>query len=172
LIQLIFIKQLRKKLCKEVSHINNSSNGNKTVPKNGKKQRKKRNKFRPTSTWKNFEQQCAELFDSTGKRNPLSGSNNKNDQGGKRHGDIIVPVFTNHGVKYLVEAKLRKSNAVVQRAIETQKEAKGLGIEDWYHLERQNGNNDIYVLAVSKEWMAKIIDFVVSECLIKKEREK
>ena len=79
----------------------------------------------PTKTWKQFEARCAGWFGT--KRNPLSGANNRGDQGQPRPGDVIYE----HA---LIECKHRASNATITRAKNTQKEAKALG-KPWIHIE-------------------------------------
>ncbi len=62
----------------------------------------------PTSsgTWKAFERAVA-LKDWDSKRNPLSGANNRSDDGSARPGDVIMP----EGINAVVEAKYRASHA-------------------------------------------------------------
>jgi hypothetical protein len=148
-------------------------NGTESLPtekSNGKK--KKRSKYRPTATWRTFESEIASMFDCDGKRNPLSGASNKDDMGKPRGGDCIIPSFTKHGIKYLIECKLYKSNSVASRALETRKEAIERQIEDYFHFERCNGSKDVYILATSRQWMQKLIDFICETVIMKAEKEK
>jgi hypothetical protein len=56
------------------------------------------------NTWKAFERDIART-DWDSERNPLSGSNSRQDDGSPRGGDVIIP----QGTDVLVEAKYRAS---------------------------------------------------------------
>jgi hypothetical protein len=58
------------------------------------------------SAWTGFERAIA-LKDWDSTRNPLSGANNRSDDGSARPGDVIMP----KGVNAIVEAKYRASHA-------------------------------------------------------------
>ncbi|MCX6707221.1 MAG: hypothetical protein NT001_03710, partial [Candidatus Woesearchaeota archaeon] len=66
----------------------------------------------PNATWKQREREIAEMFGTS--RNPLSGSNNRADDGSKRQGDILYSFA-------IIEVKLRKDNSTIKRALETKK---------------------------------------------------
>lgn len=122
----------------------------------------------PTKTWKNFESEIASLFSDTSTRNPLSGRNNINDMGERRPGDVIIPELSKLGIECLVECKLYRSNAIVKRAEETRKEAENLGMDDWLHFERRNGNKKVYVLACSEDRMRQICHFLLEKMIDEK----
>jgi hypothetical protein len=71
-----------------------------------------------------------DLFQS--QRNPLSGSNNRGDDGKPRSGDVLF-------APALVEVKLRKRHATLARAMQTKAEAEKLG-KPWIHIELTHGD--------------------------------
>jgi len=109
------------------------------------------------TVWKGFERFIGKAFGTT--RNMGSGRINKNDFGEDRPGDVVTPAHW----KALIECKTRKTfpkSGVWYRAISTQKEAKALGLENWFHFERKVGNKQVYILVTNKYWIEKIIGFI------------
>ncbi len=91
------------------------------------------------TAWKGRESFVAERWFNT-TRNPLSGRNNRNDDGSKRLGDNLYQ-------QALVEVKLRKKNAVIERALETRELAEANDIP-YIHLESLLGNKQVWALCV------------------------
>lgn len=102
--------------------------------------------------WKQLERKVAGWFGTY--RNPLSGRNNRGDDGDRRLGDIILGV----GV---VEVKRRKDLSF-QRAWETRR----LALHDhkpWAHYEFKTGQHDMVTITV---------DFKTAKFLSEKLREQ
>ena len=98
--------------------------------------------------WKRAERYIARRLFGV-ERNPLSGANNRWDDGSKRSGDVLYKPA-------LVEIKLRKDNATIKRARETQEEAKRLGLP-WIHLEVGHGDNRFVAIVVDWKYAKAFI---------------
>lgn len=98
-------------------------------------------------TWKAFERQVGDMFGV--KRNPLSGTNNRNDDGTKRLGDVLYRPA-------IIELKLRKRNATIKRAQETKKLAKENN-KPFLHVERVKGDRKTLALCVDSSMAEKLI---------------
>jgi hypothetical protein len=96
--------------------------------------------------WKQRERLIAEKYFNS-KRNPLSGQNNRGDDLKPRKGDVIYPYA-------LVEIKLRKRNAVLERAKQTQEQA---GEDKWVHIETIGGDRKLFAVVVPPEVFGGVI---------------
>ncbi len=94
-------------------------------------------------TWKAKERMIARDFFGV-ERNPLSGRNNRSDDGTPRLGDVLLSWA-------LIEIKTRKKNASLERAKETRKLAKENDDMPWLHIEMLNGSNKEVALIMSYE---------------------
>lgn len=126
---------------------------------------------KPPLTWKSTEREVAEMWgDENNKctRNPLSGSNNRDDKGEKRIADII-------GLNNIVvEVKYRKRISTILRALATQKQVKEFNEKHntdkiWVHMERTKGNAKLWTLTVDKTILLEIINFLKGKYENKKE---
>lgn len=97
------------------------------------------------TAWKGRETFVGQRWFNGVTRNPLSGRNNRNDDGSKRLGDILYQPA-------IVEVKLRKENAVIKRALETRQLARDNGLP-YIHLESLLGNKDVWALCLDLELM-------------------
>lgn len=102
------------------------------------------------SCWKAAESEIAFWFDTS--RNPLSGRNNRNDDGSKRLGDALY-------LPAVVEVKVRKGNAIISRALETRALAESKG-KPWIHLERLLGDRSVTVLALPTPLAERVVRFL------------
>lgn len=96
--------------------------------------------------WKARERQIAEWFNT--QRNPLSGANNRSDDGGDRIGDLV-------GLPAVVEVKLRKRHPAITRAKKTREEAAKVN-KPWAHVEVASEAPGLAALVVSHEVMKKL----------------
>ena len=108
------------------------------------------------TAWKNREAIIAAFFGT--KRNPLSGRNNRSDDGSRRLGDIVYP-FPKEAPA-VVEVKLRGKVASVVRAQETAALAKEYGRE-WVHFESTKGDQSIWCVCLPEELVKEVIDKVL-----------
>ena len=120
--------------------------------------------MKPPSTWKTIESEIALLFSKKAIRNPLSGTNNVDDKGERRSGDVIIPELNELNIPYLIEVKFRKSNSTIKRALQTLKDSISNGSEDnFIHMERLKGTKKIYCICVSESWAKRICKFFIEE---------
>lgn len=92
-----------------------------------------------SGAWKQRERLLAEWFGTL--RNPLSGRNNRNDDGSKRLGDVLYRPA-------VLEAKRRKCVAPIRRAKETRKLADDAGLP-WAHFEYETRTPEMCAIVVN-----------------------
>jgi len=100
--------------------------------------------------FKNFEEQVGQWFGVH--RNPLSGRNNRSDDGKRRLGDILY--------KYaLVEVKTRRKLATITRALESMELAEKNG-KPFIHFERIVGDKKVIVTVCHEDLVVKFVKLV------------
>jgi len=110
--------------------------------------------------WKSFEKFIGKAIGTD--RIPLSGRNNIDDDGNRRIGDICMPGRWNA----MAECKTRKDypkSGIWPRIIETIEDAEKSGKKHWFHFERRKGNKQIFIIAVNKDWIVPICNFIGEE---------
>lgn len=100
--------------------------------------------------WKEKERLVAEWFGSH--RNPLSGGNNVNDEGGKRLGDLVYKPG-------IVEVKRRKNNAFIGRAKHTRMQANSVNLP-WLHIEFSTRQPDIVGMVMDYDLARDVVRFI------------
>ena len=98
-------------------------------------------------TWKALERKYAKWFDTT--RNPLSGRNNRNDDGSKRLGDNLYKPA-------LIELKTRRRIATLDRASETRDLANAHNIP-WLHIEHSTRRRGMVALVLPEVFAETVV---------------
>lgn len=101
--------------------------------------------------WKQWEREIAKILGT--RRNPLSGSNNVDDKGAKRYGDVIHD-------RLHVEVKIRANVGCISLMREEYKKRHG---KTFVGIIREKGKKDLIALVVDYKTMEKVLKFIASE---------